>query len=439
MRSTSRQETPGDHAITCLAVTAPVSARIQALVLLCCVVLNSSSRVFSQDWPQWRGPNRDGWATGASLPTDWPKRELKTVWRVPLGDGYSAPVIVGGKLYTHDREQEDEFVYCLDAATGKRIWRHGYSAPYKMHDAATGHGPGPKSTTTIAEGRVYAFGISSILTCLDAATGQVLWMHDLKKEYEAEPAEYGTAGSPLVDGAIVVVPVGGKQGGSVMAFHKDTGLLAWKAVPGELPSFSSPIAADLGGVRHILTFTEKHFVGIRARDGSLLWKYPFTTSYRQNAVTPVVVGDLVIASGLGKFAFALRVEKNGDGVKMAEMWKNRDLRIYMSSPVVVGDFIYGLGGENKLTCVNIKSGKTAWAGGDFGEYCSIVVAGDRLLILDTSAQLSVIQADPTAYREVVQSKVSNAPTWSHLALVGNRIFVRDRQQLACLELGSAQE
>jgi outer membrane protein assembly factor BamB len=411
-------------------------AVITILCSLCSNLFMLPSVASADDWPQWRGPRRDGVATGFKLPAEWPSGTLNTVWKISRGDGYSAPVIVGGKLYTHDREGEDEFVYCLDAATGKQVWRFGYAAPYKMHDAALGHGPGPKSTTTVLDGRVYAFGISSILTCLDAESGKPIWQHDFKAEYDAESAEYGTAGSPLVDGSLVVVPVGGKKGGSVMAFHAEDGSLAWKAVPGEMASYCSPIAADLAGVRHILMFTEKQFVGLDARDGKVLWKYPFTTSYRQNTVTPVVVGDLVIASGLQKFAFALKVEKSGGGVKMTEAWKNRDLRIYMSSPVVVGDHIYGLGGQGALVCVHIATGKTVWSGGDFGEYCSVVVAGDRLLILDTVGQIAVVKADPAGYQELGRSKVSDGKTWSHLALVGSRIFVRDRESLACFDLAT---
>jgi outer membrane protein assembly factor BamB len=407
------------------------------LLFLCvlCASAWNSSLVRAQDWPQWRGPNRDGVATGFKLPAEWPKGELKPAWKIPLGDGYSAPVIVGGKLFTHDREGDDEFVYCFDAATGKQIWRFGYTAPYKMHDAAIGHGLGPKATTTVVDDRVYAFGISSILTCLDADSGKPAWQHDLKVEYTAEPAEYGSSGSPLIDGSLVIVPVGGKLGGSVMAFDKKDGKFVWKAVPGEMPAMNSPIVADLAGVRHVLTFTEKQFVGLDARTGKVLWSYPFTTSYRQNIVTPVVVGDLVIASGIGKYTFALRVTKSGNGVKMSEAWTNRDFNMYMTSPVVADGHLYGIGRGGVMHCVNVATGKTVWSGGNLpGDYWSIVVAGDRLLVLDTDGQLTVIKADPSGYKVLGESKVSDGQAWSHLALVGSRIFVRDRERLACFDL-----
>jgi outer membrane protein assembly factor BamB len=406
------------------------------LCVLCIVALNSVS-ASAQDWPQWRGPHRDSVAIDSKLPANWPTGDLRPVWKTPVGEGYSGPVIVGGKLFTHVREQNNEVVLCMDAATGKGVWRYSYPAPYQIVPVAIGHGAGPKATTTVVGGRVYAFGISSILTCVDAATGKKVWQVDTKKDFDAAPAEYGSAGSPLVEGDSVIVPVGGKRGGSVMAFHKDTGKLAWKAAAGELPSFCSPVAADIAGVRHILTFTEKQFVGLDPKTGKVFWSHPFDTEYRQNIVTPVVSGDLVIGSGYNKFAFALRVAKAGDKLTATELWKNRDLRIYMSSPVLVGGHVYGLGAQNALVCVNIETGKTAWLDGNFGEYCSIVVAGDRLLVLSSDGELTVVRADPAAYKELGRSRLSDATTWAHLGVVGSRLFVRDARQVACFDLAGA--
>lgn len=386
------------------------------------------------DWPGWRGPARDGHAPGVQLPEKWSPDSLRVVWRVPVGSGYSSPVIAGGKLYLHAREADQEVVLCLDAATGNEIWRAPYPAPYEMHPAARGHGLGPKATATVTDGKVFAFGISSILTCLEARDGKILWQRDLKEDFDAEPAEYGTAGSPLVDAGRVVVPVGGKRGGAVMAFRTDTGEMIWKAVPGEMPAMSSPLTATLVGVPQVITFTEKHFVGLDPQTGRVLWKHPFTTPYRQNIVTPVVVDNLVIASGTGQPGFALRVDKNGESLGATEVWTNPRFQLYTSSPIAVGHYVYGLNWRGELVSVNARDGKTAWTKAGFGKYATIVVAGDQLLVLASGGELTVVAADPKAFRELARFKLTEAETWSHLAVVENRLYIRDLQEVTCFEL-----
>lgn len=387
------------------------------------------------DWPQWRGPFRNGEAVGARLPEEWPSGPLPVKWRTPLGEGYSSPVIVGGRLYLHAREGEREVVQCLDAETGEELWRFGYVAPYEMHPAAKGHGRGPKATTTVAAGRVFAFGISSILSCLDAQTGELLWQRDLPKDFEGKPAEYGSSGSPLVDGDLVVVPVGGEKGGAVMGFRASSGEPAWKAVPGELPAMNAPMVAQLAEARQVITFTEKQLVGLERESGEVLWSYPYETPYRQNIVTPVIVGDRVIASGTGNKGFSLRIARDDKEVYAEEIWTNELFRLYMSSPVVVGEHVYGHNQRGQLVCVDVFTGETAWAVGNFGKYCSIVVVGERLLVLNDAGELVVVQADPEEYREVGRSTVSESQTWSHLAVVGNRLYVRDSEAVKCLVVG----
>jgi outer membrane protein assembly factor BamB len=387
------------------------------------------------DWPQWRGPARDGVAPDTTVPYEGLK-DLRLRWRVSVGDGYSGPVIVGETVFIHERIDDHEQIRAFSTADGRQRWQYRYPAPYQMHPAAEAHGPGPKATPTVSDRKIYAYGISSVLTCMDATNGKVLWQVDMKQAYEAEPAEYGTAASPLVSGPLVIVPVGGKLGGSVMAFDRQTGAFVWKAVPGERPAMSSPVRWLLPGADLVVTFTERQLVGLDFTTGNLLWAYPFETPYRQNIVTPIVWDNLVVASGVNRFAFALRIRGGqNQPVQMEEVWKNRDLRMYMSSPVRVGPFAYGLGARNVFYCVDLRTGQTRWSGGRFSEYCSVVVAGDKLLILDASGALVVVAADPNGYREISRWQASPADTWAHLAVAQGALYLRDRAgQLYCYEL-----
>ena len=256
------------------------------------------------DWPQWRGPSRDGrafLAPRATFPAD-----LTPAWKAAVGEGHASPVVAGGRVYVFAREGEEEVVHSLDLATGKRLWRHPYSAPYDMNPAARAHGKGPKSTPAVAGGRVFAFGISGILSCLDAASGRLAWRKEPGAQFGATSPLYGVALSPIVDGANVIAHVGGPGQGALTAFDAATGAVRW-AWKGDGPAYASPVVAEIGGLRQVVTFTESFLVGVSAAGGELLWKVPFTTPWAQNAVTPVVDGDTVVYGGLEHPVRAVRV------------------------------------------------------------------------------------------------------------------------------------
>jgi len=385
------------------------------------------------DWPQWRGPNRDGHAPGASLPDSFQTASLKRLWSVSSHPGYSGPVISKGRLVLFGRSGDDEVIECRDAESGERLWARSYPAPYKVNPAAREHGPWPKSTPTCDGDRIYCMGISSVLSCLAADTGKLIWRRDLAKEVGAN-AEYGAAASPLVLDKLLIVPVGGDRGGSIMAFDRQTGRTVWSAVPGQLPAMSSPIRAELGGVEQVVSFTEKELVGLSPSTGKVLWRYPYRTAYRQNIVTPVVCGDAVIESGYMKYTFALKpVRLAGGGFEPKLVWRSRDLRCYMSSPVLVAGYLYGQGARGELVCLDARTGQKQWSGGSFGRYCSIVVAADKLLILSDSGKLTVVAACPQQYRPLAAYPVCDEPTWAHLAVVGSRVYVRGLHKLVCYE------
>ena len=399
------------------------------------VLLTATLPALGQDWPQWRGPQRDGVARGVRPPAQWPDK-LRELYRVELGEGHASPVIIAGRLYTFFRAGDREVVRCLDADAGKEVWSFDYAAPYKVDPAAAQHGPGPKVTPTVADGRVYTQGMSSQLYCLDATSGKVLWHRDLAKEYKTDGPQYGTSASLLVDGDLVIALTGGRKEGAVVAFDKSTGQERWKT-PTDGPAYAAPMAFALAGTRQLLTFTRGSFIGLSPQDGRILWQIPYTTNYEQNILTPVVWNDLVIISGFARPTLALRVSRAGEQFKAEEVWKNNDLRMYLSSPVIVGDHLYGhnfsrAGGP--IVCIDLKSGKTVWSKGRMGDYVSLVVLGDRLLCLDETAELTVLEATPKEYKELAKYKVSDSPTWAHLAVTPGRLYVKDKTRLICFEL-----
>lgn len=386
------------------------------------------------EWPQWRGPNRDGVAVGARLPRSWP-RELPLLWRAEAGPGYSTPVLAGGRVYFLERRGEDEVVRCLDGETGAEIWRSAYAAPYEPNPSARKHGPWPKSTTTVAEGRVHAFGVSGILSALDAGDGKVLWRRDLEREFSSSPT-FGVAASPLVADGLVILPVGYKEArGGLMAFRAATGENAWKAVE-DGPSYGSAIAADLAGVRQAICFTAKNLVGVALADGRELWRYPFEVPFDETIVTPLVwKGGVVFAGRSNGGTRAIRLRREGERCAYEEIWK-RDAPVYMSSPVISGDSYFALEhGTGRLFCLRLEDGSLAWKEGDFGDYASLVLAGDKILILDSSGRLIVIEASRESYREVASYRVSEKPTYAHLVVAGSRLLARDAASVLCFELG----
>ena len=382
--------------------------------------------VSAADWPQWRGPNRDGTGAAFTAPAQWPEK-LTQRWKIAVGSGHSSPVLAGDRIYLHSRQQENEIVRAIDAATGKAVWQDSYPAPYRMNSAATGHGPGPKSTPVVAGGRVFTLGISGILSALDAKTGKVLW----RKPAPATPPLYGTAMSPLVDGSLVIAHVGGHDSGALTAFEAATGAEKWKWA-GDGPGYASPVIGTFAGTKQIVTQSQDRIVSVSFADGGLLWELPLRTPYTQNAVTPVVHSDLVIYSGLEHPLTAVRPVNKAGKWTLEKVWENTGEGMYMSSPVIVGDTIYGLSNRNRghFFAVDLASGKTLWATrGREAENAAIVNAGALLFALQADAELVITRANRASFDVVRRYTVAESDTWAHPVIDGGRIFVKDSDSL----------
>jgi outer membrane protein assembly factor BamB len=388
-----------------------------------------------QEWPQWRGPGRDGLVPTAVTLT-WP-RALKAGWKAPIGIGYASPIVSGQRVFTFARNGENEVASSLDLATGKVAWTQSYPAPYALNSAAAGHGKGPKSTPVVHQGRLYTLGISGILSAFDAASGRPLWRKDFAGQFRDAAPIYGTAMSPAVADGLLIAHVGGENDGALIAFGAEKGDVRW-TWKGDGPGYASPVVADIAGVRQVITQTQKQLVGLSLGKGELLWSLPFTTPYDQNSVTPVVSGDTVIYSGLGQGLRAARLTRAGAKWTLAPAWQNDEVSLYMSSPVLDGGRVFGFSHRNKgqFFAVDAATGKTLWLSeGRQGENAAVLVAGDALLLLTNDGELIVAKKDAKAFAPIATYTVAESATWAHPALVGTTLLVKDHEQLAQWRIG----
>jgi len=381
----------------------------------------------STDWPQWRGPNRDG-SVGAALPSQWPEA-LKKRWETPVGSGHASPVVSGNRVVVIARESDQEIVRALDVASGKEIWRAAYPAPYTINSAAWAHGAGPKSTPAIAGGRVITLGIGGILSAVDLASGKLIW----RVPAPAVLPMYGTATSPLVDGTSVIVHVGGYEKGALTSFDVATGKPRWQW-NGDGPGSGSPIIATFGGVRQVVAQTQKFLVGLNASTGTLLWHLPFTDDFNQNAFTPIVFQDLVINGGIDQPLAAIRPKLNGGKWIAETVWTNPQTPMFMSSPVLIGGTIYGLTTRSKgqFVALDAKTGKTLWnTPGREGENASMLGNRSWLLASTTAGNLVIARANPQKYEEVRRYQIAQSALWAHPAITGTSIIVKDADRVIC--------
>jgi outer membrane protein assembly factor BamB len=394
------------------------------------LVLGSSTRLVSQDsqdWPQFRGPNRNGLATVFSEPRAWPEQLTRT-WKIDVGEGYATPILVRDRLYVFTRQGENEVMQAIDAATGQSVWHTSYAAPVTVRPAARTHGPGPKSTPAFADGRLFTLGMGGIVTAFDAAGGRQLWQ---KLPGPVLP-RWGAAMSPLVDRGLVIVHVGGDNQGALTAFDAGTGAVKW-TWSGDGPSYASPVLADLNGERQIITLSQENVVGVSATDGQLLWRRPFSTEYTQNIIMPVVIGDTVIVAGYQKPTSAFRVVRKGNQWTTEDAWESPGIWLFMANGVIVGDTLFGLSHRNRgqYFLLDTKSGQTVWTGMPRqAENAAIVGAGDLVISLEDDAELMVGRVSGSQFQELKRYTVSDAATWAAPVISGHRIFVKDTSTLA---------
>ena len=379
----------------------------------------------AQNWPQWRGPNRDG-ATTFTAPASWPE-SLRQQWKIEVGLGYATPLLVGDRIYMFTRQGEDEVMQALDAASGKSIWRTAYPAPFQPFAATARHGAGPKSTPTFANGRLFSFGMTSIVTAFDAATGKQLW----QKPATAKQPMYHTAMSPVVDGNLVIVHVGGPDDTALTAYDVATGAVRWEW-KGDSPAYGSPVVADLAGTRQVVVFTHQNLVGVSTATGELLWQRPFTTPSNTTAQTPVIYQGTVIQAGREAGITRVRVTQQNGKWTTENMWQTKEVSLQMSNAVAIDGVLYGLSHLNtgQYFALDLETGQVLWKSDPRqAENAAIVRAGNTIFSLENDAELVVMTANRTGFNVVKRYQVAMGETWPQPAISGNRFFVKDVSNL----------
>ena len=388
------------------------------------VFLISTISLFSQDWPQFRGATRDGKVTGFKAPSSWPS-ELTQQWKVTVGTGDATPVLVGKKMYLHTRQGGDEVILCLDASTGKELWRSSYPVT-PVTGPSTSH-PGPRSTPAVSDGKVVTFGVSGILSCLDASIGKVIW----RKENPAnEFPQFYTGMSPLIVEGVCLAHVGTKDKGQFLALDLNSGKEKW-VWNGDGPAYASPSLMTIAGQKHIIVQTEKNLVALNFTDGKVLWQVSAAPSQRfYNCSSPCIDGNKIYYTGQGTGIKGIEVSRQGDQFVTKELWSNTEVGAKWNTPVLVAGYLYGFSDQKRAYCVNASNGQTGWIDNTVNsDFATISDCGNLLIGLPSTGNLLVFKPDPKAYTEVAKYKVAETAVYAFPVIAGTTIYVKDAESL----------
>lgn len=396
-----------------------------ALVALLCV----AGQVMAQanaNWPQWRGPNRDGISNETGLLKQWPADGPPLAWKTKgAGNGYSSIVISNGKLYTMGLRGDREFIVAFDVATGKEAWATAHGKAFRNDQ-----GDGPRGTPTVDGDRVYALGGNGDLTALDARTGKLVWTKNVLQEFGGSNITWGISESPLVLGNKILVNAGGSDA-SIVALNKSDGSVIWKS-QSDKAGYSSAIPLSLNGLTQVVFFTSRRAVGLDANDGRLLWEYRKPANGTANAATPIARGNRVfISSDYGTGGGVVEIKPDNTA---QEIWFSNQMRNHHSSSVLIGDYLYGFSGSF-LTAMKFDTGEMAWKDRSVGKG-SLVFADGHLYCFSENGVVGLVEASPAGYKEKGRFRIQqdSQPTWSHPVIAGGRLYLRDQDTIYAFDV-----
>jgi len=409
--------------------------------LVCTLILSFTLTLASAaDWPQWRGPNRDGISKDTGLLQEWPKDGPAIRWKAAdLGPGYSSPVIVKGKLYIQSTKGQDELTYCLDEKNGKIVWESkaiGAVGKNRGPDY-----PGTRSTPTVDGDRLYCLASAGQLTCLELLSGKEIWRKDLVKDFGGQVGtammSWAYSESVLVDGDAVICTPGGAEA-TLLALNKKNGDVIWKAaVPdGDSADYASIMAFEAGGVKQYVQFTRKGVVAVDAKTGKFLWRYNKTSDMGANILTPIVYGDKVFTSGSRSGGATLEVKSEGGKIEAKELFFGKALGASLGGAVLVDGHLYGSTTQG-LFCIEFATGLSKWTEKSTGNGSICFADGHLYVRSHTSGDVFLVEANPKEYVEkgrLKQPDRSKMPAWPHPVVANGGLYLRDMGTLICYEV-----
>ena len=426
------------------------------LVLIIVIGLLLAAPTSGGDWPQWRGPNRDGIWREKGIVEKFETPQLEIRWQVTISNGYSGPTVANGRVYVTDRlasPTQVERVHCFDATSGERIWSHAYECKYERVE----HRNGPRASVTIDENRAYSLGTMGHFFCFDATNGEVLWSKELNTEYKIRMSLWGITASPLVENDLVIVHIGGKDDACIVAFDKVTGQEKWRAL-NDSASYSAPIVIEQAGKRVLVCWTGERVVGLDPLTGELYWQHPFPPArISQNIATPVIENNYLFVSSF--FGGSLLLKVNPDKLAVEKVWQRQgpnvnntdSLHCCISTPLLQGDYIYGVDSYGELRCLDLHTGDRIWESLEAvpkARWANIhlVRHEDKIWMFNERGELIISKLSPQGFREISRTKLIN-PTqgqlsqrggvcWSHPAFAYKHVFIRNDETLLCADLSA---
>jgi outer membrane protein assembly factor BamB len=394
--------------------------------LFCSFSILCGIQARAQDWPQWRGPNRDGIVSGFKVPEAWPQ-QFTTSWKISVGLGDATPALVKNKLYVFTRLNDLEKLQCIDAETGKQLWiTMGYSTPV-LEGGGARH-PGPRSSPLVSDNKVVTIGVAGVVSCFDANTGKVLWQNN---DFTTSIPKFYFGGSPLVVDGLCLVHFGVDKAGQYVALDMTNGSLKWKT-EGDGPGYSSPVIMSVDGNKMVVFQGDTRLVGVNIPDGKILWQIdtPVLTGRGNSSTSPVIDKQTVFYTGMGSGVNAIEIKKSGETYTVSQLWTNPDMCTEFSTPVIKNGLLFGLSRTNKLFCINAGDGKTAWADTvSHQNFGSILDVGRVIVALSSTSNMMVYQPVASGYIQLARIKVAETPVYAHPVLSGNRIFIKDENSL----------